>query len=126
MTGATLDPGGYLDGGRPEDAPPWATWSYRRLKVGRGWTDALVRDFLPEPDRIGRNVFNGKTESRRYLVSRVLEVEATPEWCAAFEQAKKRSEAAKRRVAERGQLPPPGRWGKPRSGGRGAGVDHGA
>ncbi|MPY92661.1 MAG: hypothetical protein GEV08_06200 [Acidimicrobiia bacterium] len=113
IAGLVEELGPLLDDPPPEEAPEWASWSHRRLRVGRGWTDALIRDFLGEPDRLGVNVFNRRKESRRYLIHRVLAVEATPQWREAYEKARKRSEAAKRRVAEHGQKPPPGRWPQP-------------
>ncbi|GGT51633.1 hypothetical protein GCM10014713_52010 [Streptomyces purpureus] len=48
---------------------------------GRGWTDAMVRDLLGEPDVLGRSPRRwSPAPVRLYLVARVQAVERTPEF----------------------------------------------
>ena len=50
------------------------------LKKERGWTDGLIREFLPTSDKEYTNTF-GKL-SKLYLLSRVFEIEQSPEYKA--------------------------------------------
>jgi hypothetical protein len=68
----------------------------------RGWTDALVKRFLGEPDKTAPNpVYSSKAPMRLYAVARVVGIEESPEWAAAREAGRPRVEAAKRVAAER-------------------------
>ncbi|MEV3992566.1 hypothetical protein AB0J57_27010 [Streptomyces sp. NPDC049837] len=67
----------------------------------RGWTDAMVRDLLGEPDVQGRDPRRWSVAPvRLYLLARVEAVERTPEF-AACSAAAGRSAAAARAAAER-------------------------
>lgn len=67
----------------------------------RGWTDAMVRDLLGEPDVQGRDPRRWSVAPvRLYLLARVEAVERTPEFAACSATAG-RSAAAARAAAER-------------------------
>ncbi|MER7111731.1 hypothetical protein [Streptomyces sp. NPDC000229] len=67
----------------------------------RGWTDAMVRDLLGEPDVQGRDPRRWSVAPvRLYLLARVEAVERTPEF-AECSAAAGRSGAAARAAAER-------------------------
>ena len=67
----------------------------------RGWTPALIRDFLGEPDKLGRNPYYASAPSTKlYLLSRVDVTEKKPEFMEATVKAASRS-AASRAAAER-------------------------
>jgi len=66
------------------------------LKKGRGWTDSLIEKFLGEPDKLGINkYYRSGPRVRLYEIERVLLVEETPEFKAAFVISQKRSLKAK-------------------------------
>jgi len=66
----------------------------------RGWTPAAIRRFLGEPDRTAPNpVYRSKAPMRLYLLERVEQAEATPEW-VQWRQAADRRVAAGRKAAE--------------------------
>ncbi|WP_260604440.1 hypothetical protein [Streptomyces sp. WAC05374] len=67
----------------------------------RGWTDAMVRDLLGQPDVQGRDPRRWSVAPvRLYLLARVEAVEGTPEF-AACSAAAGRSPSAARAAAER-------------------------
>lgn len=67
----------------------------------RGWTDALVRRFLGEPDKLARNPHYRKAAPMRlYLLARVVSAEGADEFKAALDGAAKRSQSA-RSVADK-------------------------
>lgn len=66
---------------------------------GRGWTDALIRDYLKVPDKLSRNPFYSKAAPMRlYLSSRVETIEISTEWQTAQEKSKPRKVSAARAV----------------------------
>ena len=57
----------------------------------RGWTDAMVRQFLVEPDKLDRNPHHPRAAPMRlYALARVLEAESTDEYREAREAADRR------------------------------------
>ncbi|CEA09280.1 hypothetical protein BN1051_02648 [Arthrobacter saudimassiliensis] len=69
------------------------------LKKDRGWTDAQIRAFLPEPDKTARNPFSRKAAPMKlYARDRVLAVEATAEYRRAREASRTRQLAARERA----------------------------
>ena len=66
---------------------------------GRGWTDALIRDYLKVPDKLCRNPFYSKAAPMRlYLSSRVKAIEISSEWQTAQDKSKLRKVSAARAV----------------------------
>jgi hypothetical protein len=54
----------------------------------RGWTESLIKSFLPEPDQIMRNpVFRKAAPMQLYSIDRVAEVEKLPEFQTAQQKA---------------------------------------
>lgn len=67
----------------------------------RGWTPAMVRRLLGEPDAEKPNpYYRSAAPMRLYAHARVVEAEAREEWKKAREQAERRSEAMKLRAAK--------------------------
>lgn len=65
----------------------------------RGWTDAMIRRFLPEPDVTAVNPYHKSGPPMRlYYVSRIEAIEQTDEFLSARAVASKRQEAAQRAV----------------------------
>src|SRR4051794_17903141 len=65
------------------------------LKLSRGWSDALVRDFLSTPCRAVKNPHYGKAGPMRlYELERVEQVEKTVEFKVALEQTQLRRHRA--------------------------------
>ena len=63
---------------------------------GRGWTDAMVREYLGEPDATRPNpVYRSAAPVRLYLAERADAAEAGPEW------AERKARAARRRATGR-------------------------
>ena len=63
----------------------------------RGWTDALIRDFLKEPDQTKRNPHCSSAPPMcLYKVSRVGAVEATDEFAQRMARTQSRRETAKK------------------------------
>jgi hypothetical protein len=81
----------------------------------RGWTEKLIRQFYPSPDREVRNPRRTSTTIKYYALDRVTEIEASEEFQAARAVAKQRSERAKATAETRRKetirwaedLPPP-------------------
>ena len=68
------------------------------LKKERGWTDAHIKVFLPEPDRTARNPFSRKAAPMKlYSRERVEAVEVTEEFRKAREASRRRQLAARER-----------------------------
>ncbi len=71
----------------------------------RGWTPALIRGLLGEPDKLARNpYYRGASPMRLYAAARVEAAEASPAFLDLRAKAERRSSAAKaaaetRRVA---------------------------
>jgi hypothetical protein len=66
----------------------------------RGWTDALIDQFLPEEDGSkAKPVYQSASRVRLYLVSRVVSIEQAAEFQVAKAKAGKRQAAAARSVA---------------------------
>jgi hypothetical protein len=66
----------------------------RKLRE-RGWTPALIRDFLGAPDTLKRNPYYAKAAPMRlYAVSRIEAAEQLPAFLVAQERASRRAEAA--------------------------------
>lgn len=58
----------------------------------RGWTDAMIRDLLGEPDKLARNPrYRSAPMMRLWSASRVEEAEASPEFAARRTAASRRS-----------------------------------
>ena len=69
--------------------------SFTAVKA-RGWTPALVRDFLGEPDSLARNpYYRSGAPVKLYAQHRILAVETTDAFNAAKEAAGRRSKSAK-------------------------------
>lgn len=63
----------------------------------RGWTDALVKQFLGEPDATKPNPHYRKAAPMRlYALARVEQAESREEWQQAKAKASRRSEASKK------------------------------
>jgi hypothetical protein len=74
--------------------------SVARIKKERRWTDALIRRFLGEPDRLDSNPnYLSGPSMRLYRIERVLTAELSEDWRKAFERACERSRSS-RAVAE--------------------------
>lgn len=69
----------------------------------RGWTDALIRDFLSEPDETRPNPRYRVAGApvRLYRLSRVEEAEAVEEFKARLEKARVRSAAGKKAAGKK-------------------------
>jgi hypothetical protein len=66
----------------------------------RGWTDSLIKRFLPKADKLATNPhYKSGPPMRLYYVARVEAIEASPEFIAQKEQLSPRREAAARAVA---------------------------
>ena len=71
------------------------------LKGKRDWTDSLIKQLLGNPDKLVDNPhYKCAGKMRLYDMERVLQIEETPEFKAAFAASRKRSDKAKE-VAER-------------------------
>lgn len=77
-----------------------------RTLTGRGWTEAAIRRFLGEPDRLAPNpVYRSAAPARLYSMARVTAAEATPEWQEWRRLADRRSTRGKAVAdAKRAQL----------------------
>lgn len=72
------------------------------LKGKRGWTDCSIKRFLGEPDKLALNPhYRSGPRMKLYRIERVLKIEETPEFKAAFVVSQKRSMKAKE-AAEKG------------------------
>lgn len=90
----TSEPGGSLIRPRPQfvqrgDPTVWITKSFLR---SRGWTDAAVRDFLPEPEGLKPNPRFAATGAPMpvWRPETVAAAEASPEWRAWLERSLRR------------------------------------
>jgi len=84
-----------------ESAPNGALLSASKIRE-RGWTDSLVRRFLDPPDTTAPNpIYRSAARVRLYDLTRVLKVEASPEWQAAKVVASRRSVASSRASTRR-------------------------
>lgn len=86
------------------------------LKKGHGWTDALIRKFLPTPDETRPNPhYSSASEMQLFEVHRIRQIERTEEFRREMEKVEKRRAVAKRVTEERhaatlakvAALPPP-------------------
>jgi hypothetical protein len=66
----------------------------------RGWTPAMIRDLLGEPDELRRNPYRPATDMRLWSVARVAEAESAPAFAERRAEGERWS-AASRRGAER-------------------------
>ena len=65
----------------------------------RGWTDALIRKYLPTPDALKDNpMYKRAAPMKLYRLSRVEAAETTPEFTAAFEKILEARPAARNAV----------------------------
>lgn len=70
----------------------------------RGWTDSLSRKFLGEPDVLRPNPhYRSAPKMQLYRIDRVIEIEQNEAFEAAFETARKRSEARKNSAIEQAE-----------------------
>lgn len=68
----------------------------------RGWTDALVRDFLGEADKTKTNpIYKKAAPMKLFEAGRVEATESQPEFLEAFERAQSRSKAARDRARKK-------------------------
>lgn len=75
-------------------APKTEYISVTKLKE-RGWTDALIREYLEAPDKLCKNPFYSKgAPMRLYLLDRVESFEKSPVWRAALKKTKPRQASA--------------------------------
>ena len=66
----------------------------------RGWTDAMIRDMLGDPDKRGVNPhYRSAFKTRLYLITRVKGVEATPQFVERLKKANARR-AVRKQPAE--------------------------
>lgn len=71
-----------------------------RTLTGRGWTEAAIRRFLGEPDRLAPNpVYRSAAPARLYSLSRVIAAEAAAEWQEWRRSADRRSARGKEAAA---------------------------
>ena len=71
---------------------------------GKGWTDSLIKRFLPKSDKTECNPhYKCRRPMHLYLVKRVARVEKTPAFLAAREVAENRRAAAKSGTATKRQ-----------------------
>ena len=74
-------------------------FSYTELKEN-GWTDSLIKKFLPEPDETRRNpVFRCAAPMKLYRISRVKKIKKSAKFKKEKELISKRKEAARKAVA---------------------------
>ena len=67
----------------------------KTLKI-RGWTDSLIKIFLPEPHKTKKNpIFSSASPMCLYELKKVERIEKTKKFLDKFEKAKKRKEGAK-------------------------------
>lgn len=65
----------------------------------RGWTDSLIREFLPSPDKTTPNPwYRSAAPIRLYLKNKIADFEQTPDWQQKAKQAAKRKVAAAKAV----------------------------
>ncbi len=65
----------------------------------RGWTESMIKLFLPEPDLFVTNpVYRSGPKMRLYLLSRVEEIEKTDAFLAAAANSEKRKKSARKAV----------------------------
>lgn len=82
----------------PEKTTQFVTITTFTLKE-RGWTDTLIKRFLPEPDLTRPNPHHAQSPPMRlYSKDRVESVEQTPEFQAAFAVAQRRRQSARKAV----------------------------
>jgi hypothetical protein len=68
----------------------------------RGWTKAMVKQLLGEPDKLVPNArYSSAPPVRLFRIERMFQVEATPEFTAAIEKASRRIESGKKASATR-------------------------
>ena len=68
--------------------------SQQKLKE-RGWTDGLIKKYLPNADQTSPNpYYNNGASMRWYLLSRVKQIESTRGWQADKAKAEKRQQSA--------------------------------
>jgi hypothetical protein len=60
----------------------------------RGWTEAMIKKFMPEPDRKKEQRWGPEKSARLYLMTRVEEIESTLDWQKAKALARTRREVA--------------------------------
>lgn len=69
------------------------------LKGKRGWTDLLIKRFLPEPDLITTNpYYKSSPEMKLWLIDIIDEIEQKPEFKAMFYSASNRKKSANKAV----------------------------
>jgi hypothetical protein len=72
-------------------------YAQSELKDERGWTDALVRKFLGQPDELKANPYYKKAPKMKlYLLARIEKAEQTQEFKLAVEKAKVRKKGAQK------------------------------
>lgn len=70
-------------------------YAQSELKDERGWTDALVRKFLGQPDELKTNPYYKKAPKMKlYSLARIEKAEQTQEFKLALEKAKVRKKGA--------------------------------
>lgn len=70
----------------------------------RGWTDALIRKFLGEPDVLRPNPhYRSAPKMQLYKIDRVIDIEQNEAFKAALETARKRSETRKKSAIEQAE-----------------------
>ncbi len=79
----------------PVSEPNPPLLSRTTLKEERGWTESLLKRFLPEADHLKVNpMFRSAAPMQLYVLPRIEEIEASADFRAAFEVASKRRPAA--------------------------------
>ncbi|WP_205326750.1 hypothetical protein [Glycomyces sp. YM15] len=84
---------------RQRDGTVWVT---RPILRSRGWTDAAVRDFLPEPEGFKPNPRFASTGAPMpvWRPATVASAEATPEWQVWLERSLRRRRTTLEALAE--------------------------
>lgn len=88
-------------GSTTETGPNGALLKASKVKE-RGWTDSLIRRFLDPPDATAPNpMYRSAARVRLYDLTRILNMEARPEWQAAKVVASRRSAVSSRASTRR-------------------------
>jgi hypothetical protein len=70
----------------------------------RGWTGALIKRFLPPPDKeIPNPIYRSSSSMKLYFLERVNETEQMPEFKEAFDKTIRRKESAQKAADKRRQ-----------------------
>lgn len=76
-------------GGRPYPGMSTQIWVTKQVLRSRGWTDAAIRDFLPEPERYKSNPHHigARRPMTLWSAETVGRIEATTQWQAWLQRS---------------------------------------